>query len=65
MEGKAERRIRMLAEDMGCGGQLARDLLVLAGDNEELVREASSKCRGVESVKAYIIDTRFRRLEDE
>lgn len=55
----------MLAEDIGCGILLAKDLLMLAGDDELLVREASTKCRGAESMKVYIIDHRFRKIEAE
>lgn len=62
-EKVSEARIRMLAEDIGCGILLARDLLVLAGDDVELVRKASVECRGAESMKAYIIDHRFRKVE--
>lgn len=62
-ETAAQRRIRMLAEDIGCGGLLARDLLVLAGDDAQLVRDASAHCIGAESMKAYIIDHRFRKIE--
>lgn len=52
-----------LARDIRCGPSLARDLLALAGDDARLVREASDRCRGVESMKAYIIDHRISRLE--
>jgi hypothetical protein len=62
-ENISEARIRMLAEDIGCGILLARDLLVLAGNDIDLVRKASVECRGAESMKAYIIDRRFRRVE--
>jgi hypothetical protein len=61
----SQRRIIELAQSIGCGGLLARDLLVLAGDDADLVREASDKCVGAESMKAYIIDSRFRSLEKE
>jgi hypothetical protein len=63
VEGKRERRLRALAEDLHCGVPLARDLLKLAGDDANLVREASEMCAGVESVKVYIIDKRFNKIE--
>lgn len=63
LEGSKERRLRMLAEDLHCGVPLVRDLLVLAGDDASLVREASDRCAGIESVKAYIINRRFDKLE--
>ena len=52
-----------LSIEIGCGIQLAQDLLILAGQDDELVKEASSACHGVESMKAYIINKRFNMLE--
>lgn len=54
-----------LARDIRCGPSLARDLLALAGGDDHLVREASDRCRGVESMKAYIIDHRISKLENK
>ena len=63
MEDKWDKIID-LAIDCRCGVKLARDLLRLAGDDFDLVREASQACpNGVESVKAYIIDRRISRIE--
>lgn len=59
-----DRRVLDLARDIRCGPSLARDLLTLAGGDASLVREASAECRGVESMKAYIIDRRFQKSED-
>lgn len=53
----------MVATRVKCGPSLARDLLLLAGDDASLVYKASEKCHGIESVKAYIIDQRMRKLE--
>lgn len=58
-----EDRVVGLASDIQCGVALARDLLTLAGGDTQLVRQASASCRGVESMKAYIIDHRFDKLE--
>ncbi len=55
--------IRQLSNAIGCGDGLARDLLLLAGGDYGLVREASVHCVGVESVKAYIINARFDAIE--
>lgn len=55
--------VLVLAEDINCGTSLALDLLRLAGGDASLVRKASDKCVGVESLKAYIIDHRFRKVE--
>lgn len=52
-----------LAKEIGCSPQLALDLLTLAGEDDSLVREASLRCKGVESMKAFIIDKRFRKFE--
>ena len=54
-----------LADDIRCGPKLARDLLLLAGGDAELVRKASDVCHGVESLKAYIIDARIRKMEEK
>lgn len=56
-------RVVMVAMRIKCGPSLARDLLLLAGDDANLVYKASEKCHGIESVKAYIIDQRLRKLE--
>ena len=55
--------VRDLAADIHCGSPLAYDLLMLAGGDASLVREASSASPGAESMKAYIIDRRFKRIE--
>lgn len=60
-----EEKVRLLAEDLHISGALARDLLMLAGGNVSLVHEASDKCFGIQSVKAYIIDHRIAKLEEE
>lgn len=56
--------VREVASDINCSCPLAYDLLKLAGWDADLVREASRHSHGVESVKADIIDRRFRKLED-
>ncbi|MCR4870364.1 MAG: hypothetical protein K5859_03580 [Atopobiaceae bacterium] len=65
VEDIGEARIRMLANDIGCGIRLAEDLLMLAGDDEALVREASCRNGGIGSVKAYILDKRILKIERE
>jgi hypothetical protein len=57
-------KIRMLGNAIGCGDGLARDLLLLAGNDYDLVREASVHCTGIESVKTYIINKRFMQIEE-
>lgn len=63
MKEITEHAVRDLAADIQCGTALARDLLTLAGGDMQLVRDASSHCQGIESVKAYIIDRRIKRVE--
>lgn len=55
--------VKDLAADIQCGTSFAADLLALAGNDMQLVRDASAQCHGAESVKAYIIDHRFKKLE--
>lgn len=57
-------KARKVSQEVHCGLALAKDLLVLAGGDEKLVIEASEHTmNGVESLKAYIIDKRFSKLE--
>ena len=58
-----DKRVEELAAEIHCGQPLAHDLLTLAGWDEGLVREASKACTKVESMKAFIIDHRFRKVE--
>lgn len=58
--------VRELSKKIGCGVPLTQDLLTLAGGDEELVVRASENTSsGVESLKAYIIDRRFKRVEGD
>lgn len=50
-----------LAADIQCGPRLAEELLTLAGGDAYLVRTASDKRQGINAVKAYIIDRRFKK----
>ena len=59
-------KIRRVANQIGCGLSLTKDLLTLAGDDVDLVLQASNDSTGgVESLKAAIIDGRFNKLEKE
>lgn len=56
--------IRKLSSKLGCGLSLTKDLLTLAGEDEQLVVRCSNKTyNGVQSLKAAIVDERFRQLE--
>ncbi len=62
MDDQAYRRKVMdLANEIRCGPGLAHDLLTLAGGDADIVRDASMMCDKAESMKAYIIDRRFRK----
>jgi hypothetical protein len=56
-----QRKVNDLAADIHCGTGLARDLLTMAGGDAQLVRDASFMCDKAESMKAYIIDRRFKK----
>lgn len=57
--------IRKLSSKMGCGLSLTRDLLILAGGDEQLLLQCSNETyHGVQSLKAAIVDERFRKLEE-
>lgn len=58
-----QRKVNDLAADIHCGPSLARDLLTLAGGDAQLVRDASFMCSKAESMKAFIIDRRFKKIE--
>lgn len=55
------KKINDLAADIQCGPRLAEELLTLAGGDASLVRDASMMQQGINSVKAYIIDRRFKK----
>lgn len=59
------KKAKRVADKIGCGDLLARDLLALAGGDEDLVLRSSGEVMGIESVKALIIDGRFRKIEQE
>ncbi len=62
MDHKAyQKKVNDLAADIHCGPSLAHDLLTLAGGDAQLVRDASDACYKAESMKAYIIDRRFKK----
>ena len=56
-----KRKVNDLAADIQCGPRLAEELLTLAGGDGQLVRDASMLNNGINSVKAYIIDRRFKK----
>lgn len=62
MDEKAYRKkVNDLAADIQAGPRLAEELLTLAGGDASMVRNASTNCHGINAVKAYIIDRRFKK----
>jgi hypothetical protein len=56
--------MKELSDRISCGYPLARDLLILAGGDKDIVIDASeSTTEGIETVKAKIIDKRFENIE--
>lgn len=52
-----------LVHSLNMSPGLARDLLKLAGGDEQIVYEASDCCVHLDSMKCHIIDARMRKLE--
>lgn len=53
-----------LSERIGCSYLLARDLLILAGGDKDIVIDASENTtEGIETVKVKIINQRFKNIE--
>lgn len=52
-----------LAAELGCSRNLAEDLLTLAGEDDDLVKSASSQASRLSHLKAGIIDERFEEIE--
>lgn len=61
MDEEFKAQVNNLAADIHCGTSLARDLLIMAGRDASIVRDASAACDTAESMKAFIIDRRFRK----
>ena len=55
-------KIREISTQTKCGLSLSKDLLVLAGEDENLVIESSKIATGINHLKALIIDARFRQI---
>lgn len=64
MAGVTVDEFRQLLDELKCGHEFLHDLLILAGGDVELVREASRMCKGANSMKAHIINRRFRKIEE-
>lgn len=56
-------KAQQLSAELGMSPSLAKDILILAGGDEDIVREASSKSDRLESMKCRIIDMRMSKIE--
>lgn len=60
-EKKAQ--VERVSDELGITKQLAKELLILAGGDEDLVIESSLASNGLDHCKARIIDGRFQKEE--
>lgn len=54
-----EAQVKRVANEIGITWQLAKELLILAGGDEDLVIEASDMSLNLNECKAHIIDARL------
>ena len=54
-----EAQVHRVADELDITWQLAKELLILAGGDEDIVIEASEKSCNLSECKAYIIDARL------
>lgn len=57
-----DNKIRKISTHTQCGLSLSRDLLILAGGDEDLVIESSKIAHGINHLKSLIIDARFKEV---
>lgn len=55
--------IARIRDEIGCGIAVAKELLILAGEDEELVVECAAVSGNLSECKARILDERFLVLE--
>lgn len=56
--------LKKIRDALGCGHQVASELLLLSGGDAELAIECSIASGSLAQCKAMIIDERFRNLEE-
>lgn len=56
-------KVCAVVDKIGCGGRLARELLILAGGDVDLVIESAERGGQLSMTKAYILDARFDKSE--
>lgn len=61
----SNRKVNQLRDRIGVGNSVATELLILGGEDIELVVEASIQSDGLDHCKARVIDERLRRIEDD
>ena len=57
--------INAVRDAIGVGAGVATELLLLSGNDIEMVIECSRASTGLDHCKARIIDARFRKIEGE
>lgn len=55
-------KVMNISEQTKCGLSLSRDLLILAGEDENLVIKSSEIAHGINHLKSLVIDARFRQV---
>lgn len=55
--------IMRLSSDLHMSAELAKDMLMLAGGKEDIVRQASAESNRLESMKCNIINRRISQIE--
>lgn len=61
----SNRKVNQLRDRIGVGNSVATELLILGGEDIELVVEASIQSDGLDHCKARVIDERLRRIEND
>lgn len=56
-------QVERVSDELGITRQLAKELLILAGGDEEMVIRCSRMSNGLDHCKANIIDSRIRKEE--
>lgn len=56
-------QVNRVSEELGITKHLAKELLILAGGNEQIVIQASRCSNGLDHCKARILNTRIGNIE--
>lgn len=61
---KHDQLVQELSDELGITAPVANELLLLAGDNCELVKDCSYASSSVRECKARIVNERFGKIEE-